>query len=220
MRSRETKKSTILKDAGIRIARLAVALAGSVILFAILPFAHGIFKLAPDDLKSTALKAPVIMKQTILEEKKQKKPELRVRNLNVMNSKTRSTSRSMNFSMRFAPDLGIGNGEGVGIDQSEFGSRVFDESDVDELPRPLSRLDVEYPRRAKDAGIEGVVILVLVIDRDGKVESVYIESSPSSLFLRPVKETVRKWKFVPARYQGVPVKVRMRQDITFELDKL
>lgn len=219
MIKRKIKSLTILKPAGIRIARLAAAFSGAVILFAILPLAHGIFKLTPEDLRTTALRAPVIMKQTILQEKELKRPELRVRNLNVSNSKTRSTSRSMNLSMRFTPDLGIGNGEGVGLNQNDFGNTVFDEGDVDELPRALSRLEVKYPRRAKDAEIEGTVVLVLLIDRSGKVENVYVESSPSTLFIRPVKQTVKRWKFVPARYQGVPVKVRMRQDITFELDK-
>jgi protein TonB len=215
----KTNKSTILNKSGIRVARLAAAILGTTILFAVLPLAHGIFKLTPEDLKTTALKAPVIMKKTILQEKKQKRPELRVRNLNVSNSKTKNTSRSMNLSMRFTPDLGIGNSDGVGLNQNDFGSTVFDEGDVDELPRILSRLEVEYPRRAKDAEIEGTVVLVLLIDRNGKVENVYVESSPSPLFIRPVKQTVKRWKFVPAQYQGVPVKVRMRQDITFELDE-
>jgi TonB family protein len=219
MIKRVTKRLTILKNSVIHIARAAVALLGTIFLFAVLPLAHGIFKLTPDDLKTTALKAPVIMKQTILEDKERKKTELRVRNLNVSDSKTKSTSRSMNLSMRFTPDLGIGNGDGVGLNQNDFGSTVFNEGDVDELPRVLSRLEVEYPRRAKDEGIEGTVILILLIDRNGKVENVYVESSPSPLFIRPVKQTVIKWKFAPARYQGVPVKVRMRQDITFELDK-
>jgi protein TonB len=77
---------------------------------------------------------------------------------------------------------------------------------------------VDYPRRAKDEEIEGTVVLVLVIDREGSVESVYVKSSPSPYFIRPVTQTVKRWKFTPAKYEGVPVKVRMRQDISFELD--
>jgi protein TonB len=125
----------------------------------------------------------------------------------------------MDFSMRFTPDLGVGGGSGVAVAGEKIGTMVFDESDVDVPPRPISRMGVDYPRRAREAGIEGTVSLVLVISRTGKVTDVSIEHSPSQLFNNPVIQTVRQWKFEPAQKGGVAVQVRMRQNISFKLDR-
>ncbi|MBN1603718.1 MAG: energy transducer TonB [Chitinispirillaceae bacterium] len=203
---------------GMRIVRLLLSFGAAAVLFAILPFTRTIITMAKGE--QTPKHGPVLVMQQM---PKKKEPSLKnqhpIRSMASRTSADRS-SRSMGLSTRFAPDLSVGSsGDGVGLTGgSGGGDAVFDENSVDEPPKPVSREPVEYPRRARDAGIEGTVSLILVIDRNGKVLTITIESSPSPLFNRAVEQTVSRWKFTPAKNQGVPVQVRMRQNITFKLD--
>ncbi len=113
----------------------------------------------------------------------------------------------------------MGSSDGVGLAPFEKGGdAVFDENDVDEPPRPVIRTPVEYPRRARDAGIEGTVSLVLLIGRNGSVVDVTVESAPSPLFAKPVHADSPTMEIFSGTKSGVAVQVRMRQNITFKLD--
>ena len=212
------KSNSFIVNTALRVLRLLCAgiVAGG--LFAIIPLARNVFRL-DGSTGISAKKPPTLVMQQI--RKEEKKPQTQTRAIRSMRSSTSPrATRSRGFSMRFAPMLDLGAaGDGVGMAAvGSGGDGVFDESDVDEPPRPITRTAVEYPRRARDAGIEGTVSLVLLIGRNGSVIDVTIEQAPSPLFIRPVEQTVRQWKFSPARNQGVAVQVRMRQNITFKLD--
>ncbi|MFP4521282.1 MAG: energy transducer TonB [Fibrobacterota bacterium] len=181
-------------------------------IFSVIPAVHGFFVEKTQDPEKAAAKGPVIMEKTVKNEKPKRPLQRRVRKITSQRS-----SRKSEFSMRFTPDLGVSGG-GAEVSKSGFGKNVFAESEVDELPRPMGRTSVTYPRRARDAGMEGEVSLILLIGRSGNVLGVNVESSPGSLLHGPVVENVRSWKFIPAKKGGVPVKVRMRQDIKFDLD--
>lgn len=209
--------TSVFTTIGMRAIRMTAACIVAGLLFSILPLARSVIRL--EESANSEKKPPVMVMQQI--RKEEKKPEQQTRTIRSMSTTTtRSTSRSMGFSMRFAPILDLGAaGDGVGmVAEGSGGDAVFDESDVDEPPRPVIRTTVEYPRRARDAGIEGTVSLVLLIGRNGMVIDVTVESAPSPLFVKPVEQTVRQWKFTPARNQGVVVQVRMRQNIMFKLD--
>lgn len=195
------------------------ALVGTFALFMILPLVHGTLHTHQDDLQVIARKAPVVMQRIEPpEEKTQPRPQREVREMK-QNKSTHQGLSGSDLDMRFTPDLGLGEGgEGVGIRTGGGGEQVFEEGEVDELPRPLRQTRMEYPRGAKQNGLEGDVNLILLIDRHGRVEKVEIISSPHSLFNKAVIRSLRRWKFSPAIYQGVPVKVRMRKKITFKLD--
>lgn len=202
---------------GLRAIRILAACLTAGFLFSILPLARNVLRL--EDSAKPEKKPPVLVMQHI--RKEEKKPEQQTRTIRSINTSTkRSTSSSMGFSMRFAPILDLGTaGDGVGMAAAgSGGDAVLNESDVDEPPRPVVKTAIEYPRRARDAGIEGTVSLVLLISRNGSVIDVTVESAPSPLFIKPVEETVRQWKFTPARNQGIAVQVRMRQNIKFKLD--
>ena len=203
---------------GMRLVRLLLSFGAAAVLFAVLPFTRSIMLITRGD--QAEKKTPVLVMQQV--QKKEPPPvinQLPVRKLTARSSADRS-SRSMGLSTRVAPDLSVGSsGDGVGIEGSSGGGDgVFDENSVDEPPRPISRIPVEFPRSAREAGIEGTVSLILLIDRNGKVSTITIESSPSPLFNKAIMQTISRWKFTPAKNQGVPVQVRMRQNISFKLD--
>lgn len=89
---------------------------------------------------------------------------------------------------------------------------------VDVPPRPARQEAMEYPSKAKKKGIEGYVVLSLLIRENGVVDRVKVlEAQPSGVFEEAAKTGVRKWIFQPARYKGKNVKVWAKQKIRFEL---
>ena len=86
---------------------------------------------------------------------------------------------------------------------------------------PIVRIDPQWPREALVEGIEGYVIVEVLIAADGSVASaVVIESVPRRMFDRNVIRAVLKWKFKPRIVNGVPVERRAIQRLDFNLDDL
>ena len=86
---------------------------------------------------------------------------------------------------------------------------------------PIVRIDPQWPREALVEGIEGYVIVEVIIAADGSVASaVVIESVPRRLFDRNVIRAVLKWKFKPRIINGVAVERRAIQRLDFSLDNL
>jgi TonB family protein len=70
-----------------------------------------------------------------------------------------------------------------------------------------------YPPEAKQSGVEGKVILEVVVDRAGDVTSADVVSGPEPLIDSAVT-AVRQWKYKPAE-----VAVKSRVDINYTLTK-
>ena len=86
---------------------------------------------------------------------------------------------------------------------------------------PIVRIDPQWPREALVEGIEGYVIVEVIIAADGSVASaVVIESVPRRLFDRNVIRAVLKWKFKPRIINGVAVERRAIQRLDFSVDAL
>lgn len=89
---------------------------------------------------------------------------------------------------------------------------------VDSPPRPVQQTAMEYPARARAQGLEGYVILSLLISASGEIEKVEVlEATPSGVFEDAALTGIRSWRFEPAQYQGRSVRVWARQRIRFDL---
>jgi len=100
----------------------------------------------------------------------------------------------------------------------DMGNVVMTADMVDVVPRSRFKTVVEYPARAKAKEIEGFVTVSLLINIDGKIDTVkIIESEPAGVFDKSVLRTIKKWVFEPARYKGAPVQTWANQTIRFEL---
>jgi len=77
-----------------------------------------------------------------------------------------------------------------------------------------------YPLVARRLGMEGVVLLEVVVAPDGHAADVRIARSSGYPALdESALATVRdRWRFVPARREGVPVESRVTVPIRFKLD--
>ncbi len=73
-----------------------------------------------------------------------------------------------------------------------------------------------YPPEAQASGQRGIVILELVVDTEGKVESVTVVRSVPP-FDEAATAAVKQWEYEATRVSGSPVKVRLTVPITFAL---
>jgi TonB family protein len=73
-----------------------------------------------------------------------------------------------------------------------------------------------YPPEAQASGQRGIVILELVVDTEGKVESVTVVRSVPP-FDEAATVAVKQWEYEVTRVNGSPVKVRLTVPITFAL---
>ena len=95
---------------------------------------------------------------------------------------------------------------------------VMSEDSVDVAPVPSERGAMEYPKKARQAGISGYVLMNLLINKEGGVEKVKIlESQPANVFDDVASNGVKNWHFKPAQYKGEAVKVWAKQKVRFDL---
>lgn len=89
---------------------------------------------------------------------------------------------------------------------------------VDVNPVPIKTPPPRYPDEMKRAGIAGVVAVSIVIDEKGEVISAKVAKSSNPAFEPPALDAVKKWKFKPARKDGVAVKIRVTIPLRFDLE--
>ncbi len=98
------------------------------------------------------------------------------------------------------------------------------------VPRPLgSNAQPKYPKKLRDEGITGRIVIKLHVHRDGSVRGAKILSKKTSAtteadkkaaanaFLKAVITVVKGWKFKPATLEGKPISVWHKVTIPFEL---
>jgi periplasmic protein TonB len=92
-------------------------------------------------------------------------------------------------------------------------------AEATKLPLPQGRCFGKYTDDAKAAGIEGTVVLDLIVGEDGKVRDVEVkEGLPHGLTEAAVK-ALKECRFSPGERDGKPVAVRVRGfKIRFVLD--
>jgi len=74
-----------------------------------------------------------------------------------------------------------------------------------------------YPPTARTARVQGVVVLEAEITETGTLDNVTVIDGHPMLVPAAI-EAVRKWRYVPARIGGVPVKSSLRVTVRFRLD--
>jgi protein TonB len=99
------------------------------------------------------------------------------------------------------------------------------------LPTPAKRIRVaarvaeanlihdvppQYPPEAGRARIEGTVVLMALIDKDGTVKDVRVESG-LPLLAQAAIDAVKQWRYKPYLMDGEPVEVDSRITINFTL---
>lgn len=77
---------------------------------------------------------------------------------------------------------------------------------------------VRYPEVARLAGLEGVVVVQLVINEDGTPSDPKILRSAGEILNDAAEEALLKQRFTPGKQRGKPVRVQMAFPVTFRLN--
>lgn len=83
-------------------------------------------------------------------------------------------------------------------------------------PKKIVHVAPIYPRIARDAKIEGVVVLEAVIDTDGRIDRLRVLRS-TPLLDEAAIAAVKEWRYIPTQLNGVPVPVLMTITVNFQL---
>jgi TonB family protein len=105
---------------------------------------------------------------------------------------------------------------GVGVQQSSPDDEVVKVGGDVRPPRKIKDVKPVYPEDAREARIEGVVIVEAVIDKEGKVARADVIKSIPELDQAAV-DAVLQWEFEPTYIKGKAVSVRMTVTINFTL---
>lgn len=98
----------------------------------------------------------------------------------------------------------------------EVTCRVGDK-DVTE-PKLLKRVNPTFPAGAQGFGVEGVLIVEVVVDQFGRISSPHIKKPlPAPTFSYSALEAVRKWRFEPGKLHGEAVPVILSLSVNFKL---
>ena len=83
-----------------------------------------------------------------------------------------------------------------------FGTHVY----VERLPEPIKVVKPDYPDMARQAGLEGLVMVHVLIGTDGRVKDVRVDAKLHVPMLdEAAREAARQWVFVPGMADQRPV---------------
>ncbi len=86
------------------------------------------------------------------------------------------------------------------------------------MPKLLREVHIPYPPSAKARGLEGSVVLNLLIDADGKVRDAQLVQGIAEDLNHAALQAVQKFQFKPAQVADQPVAVRIRYAYRFVLE--
>lgn len=94
--------------------------------------------------------------------------------------------------------------------------KVDPKSGVSE-PKIRSKVEPVYTNVARDAKVEGTVVLSAVIDENGRVEIVRVVRPLGWGLEEAAADALSKWRFEPAQKDGQPVRVSLNIEVNFNL---
>jgi protein TonB len=80
----------------------------------------------------------------------------------------------------------------------------------------MNRVEPTYPTVAREARIQGEVVLTAVIDKDGNIENLQLVSGHPMLVPAAI-DAVKQWRYKPYLLNGQPVEVVTTITVNFEL---
>ncbi|HZJ52826.1 MAG TPA: energy transducer TonB [Myxococcaceae bacterium] len=90
--------------------------------------------------------------------------------------------------------------------------------ELDSQPTVIGEVRIPYPEDARSRGIEGTVVLSVLVDETGQVRSVKILSGPGGGLDQAAAKAVERIRFRPALRKGQPVPAQITYRYTFLLD--
>jgi TonB family protein len=109
----------------------------------------------------------------------------------------------------------VGGAGGISIEELERGAiKAVGETKPPEL---INKVDPIYPELARRARVEGVVILNVRTDEDGRVDQVKVAISKDPLLTRAAIEAVKQWRYQPFYSRGRRYPILFNVTVRFQL---
>jgi TonB family protein len=115
---------------------------------------------------------------------------------------------------------GVGPGEGSGVGPGSGGGTgggPFRPGSGIDAPRLLHEVKAEYTDEARRRGLQGEVVMEIVVRRDGTVSDARILQRLGGGLDERAVQAVREWRFAPATRKGSPVDVLVEVAVEFKL---
>ncbi len=115
---------------------------------------------------------------------------------------------------------GLGEGKGSGLGEGEGGGEgggPYRAGSGIQPPRLLSEVKPDYTEEARRRGLQGEVVMEIVVGRDGRVRDVRVLKGLGSGLDQQAVQAVRRWTFAAATRQGRAVDVIVEVAVEFEL---
>ena len=225
MESKKTKRANVERQTGLFgnffLIGLVVSVGLVIIAFQWRSYERSQKKMSSDIKVPEESQIAEVTKQKKKKPKPPAPPEIEVVEDDVEVEDDQPEVQSADMVEDMSVDLPSGGGE-----ETEEESKIFVAVEKQpkfpggksELFRYL-RNEIEYPRSAKEAGIEGTVIVNFVVNKDGSITDVKVGRGVTDKLnqeaLRVVKQ-MPDWK--PGKQRGKPVRVRYRVPIRFSLN--
>jgi TonB family protein len=114
--------------------------------------------------------------------------------------------------------VGTGNGRGYGTGgPAGCCDGIYQVGGGVSAPRVIYQLEPEYSEEGRKAKYQGVVVVQMVVDRDGKVRDAHVVRSLGLGLDEKALEAVRQWKFEPAKKNSQAVAVGISVEVSFRL---
>ena len=116
--------------------------------------------------------------------------------------------------------VGVGQGRGRGVGPGEGGGTgggPYRPGSGIDPPSLLHEVTPDYTEQARRAGLEGEVLLEIVVGSDGGVSDVRVLRRLGAGLDELAANAVRQWRFSPARRFGTPVAVVVEVAVEFTL---
>lgn len=115
---------------------------------------------------------------------------------------------------------GVGEGQGSGIGEGSGGGTgggPFRPGSGVTPPSLLREVKPDYTEEARSRGVEGDVVMEIVVRRDGSVGEVRLLQGLGHGLDARAMEAVRDWRFSPGKRRGVPVDVLVEVAMEFKI---
>lgn len=90
---------------------------------------------------------------------------------------------------------------------------------VEVQPTPVKEIRPAYPQMAVRIGLEGVVWVKMLVEKDGKVSKTLLIKADSDVFVESALEAAKQWLFTPAQMNNGPVRVWVAVPFRFKLNR-
>ncbi|MFW6253927.1 MAG: TonB family protein [Chitinivibrionales bacterium] len=91
---------------------------------------------------------------------------------------------------------------------------------IEKMPELVSFVEADYPKDVYSEGIEGNVLMTLLVSDSGSVDSVWVDQGVHPILDSSAVKAAQKFEFEPAEASGQPVAVYLQYEYRFSLQEV